>query len=67
VFFTDFSSFNSILQIHTLLIELIQNFQFDRPSGVEIQRVPAGMMVSMVRGKIHEGSQMPLSVSLVEE
>jgi len=57
----------AILQIHTLLIELIQNFQFDRPSGVEIQRVPAGMMVSMVRGKIHEGSQMPLSVSLVEE
>jgi hypothetical protein len=54
--------------MHSFLIELIENFEFTLPpGGIDIQRVPAFQMLPMVRGKLDEGSQMPLCVSLVEE
>jgi hypothetical protein len=49
--------------MQALLTELIENFEFVSP-GLEIQRLPAGLMVPMVRGKMSEGTQMPLQVSL---
>lgn len=50
--------------MQAILTELIENFEFISPSGVEIQRLPAGLMVPMVKGKMSEGTQMPLRVSL---
>jgi hypothetical protein len=65
---SDVLSFNSVLEMHSFLIELIENFEFTLPpGGIDIQRVPAFQMLPMVRGKLDEGSQMPLCVSLVEE
>jgi hypothetical protein len=65
---SDVLPFNSLLQMHAFLIELVENFVFTLPpGGIDIQRVPALLMIPMVRGKMHEGTQMPLCVSLVDE
>lgn len=44
----------------------MEEFEFSVPEGVEILRLPAGFMVPVVKGKMGEGTQMPLLVSLVE-
>jgi len=55
----------SILEMQAVLVELVENFEFRFPEGVEIIRLNAGLMASMVDGKMHEGAQMPLEVSVV--
>jgi hypothetical protein len=54
-----------ILELQAVLVELIENFEYRFPEGVEIIRLSAGMMIPMVAGKMHEGSQMPLQVFVV--
>lgn len=52
--------------MQAILTELIETFEFAKPKqGLDIMRVPAGIMVPMIRGKMHEGVQMPLQVSVV--
>lgn len=59
------SSFR-VLEMQAILTELIETFEFAKPKqGLDIMRVPAGIMVPMIRGKMHEGVQMPLQVSVV--
>ena len=59
--------FRSLLESISLLVELIENFKFSLPSEeAEIMRVPAGIMIPMVSGRLGEGAQMPLHVSLVQ-
>lgn len=57
----------SVLEAQSLLATLIETFEFSIPEDQpEIQRVPAGLMVPMVRGRMHGGTQMPLRVTLVD-
>ncbi|KAF7790145.1 hypothetical protein EIP86_001097 [Pleurotus ostreatoroseus] len=57
----------TLLETLSLLVELIENFRFSLSSEeAEIMRVPAGIMIPMVRGRMGEGTQMPLHVSLVQ-
>lgn len=58
---------HSVIELQALTVEAIEHFKFALPKGVEIMRLPAGIMVPMVKGKMHEGTQMPLHVSLAEE
>ncbi|KAF4581513.1 hypothetical protein EYR38_002842 [Pleurotus pulmonarius] len=57
----------ALIELQALAVEAIEHFKFALPKGVEIMRLPAGIMVPMVKGKMHEGTQMPLHVSLAEE
>lgn len=58
-------SVDRVLELQAVLVELIENFEYRFPEGVEIIRLSAGLMIPMVAGKVHEGSQMPLQVSVV--
>ncbi|KAG2067610.1 cytochrome P450 [Suillus decipiens] len=55
----------AVLEIQAVLVELFENFEFRFPEGVEIVRLNAGLMTPMVKGKLHEGIQMPLEVSVI--
>ncbi|KAL4268124.1 cytochrome P450 family protein [Pleurotus pulmonarius] len=57
----------ALIQLQAHLIEVMEEFEFALPEGVEILKLPAGVIVPMVKGKMHEGSQLPLQVSLVEK
>ncbi|KAF7421223.1 hypothetical protein PC9H_011744 [Pleurotus ostreatus] len=57
---------NFVIELQALLVEIMEKFEFSVPEGVEILRLPAGFMVPVVKGKMSEGTQMPLLVSLVE-
>lgn len=48
-----------------MLVELVENFEYRFPEGAEIVRLNAGLMAPMVEGKMHEGVQMPLEVSVI--
>lgn len=56
----------SVMEMQTILVELMSNFEFSLPGeGTEIYRQPAGIMLPFVKGKISEGPQMPLCVAVV--
>ncbi|KAJ8596737.1 cytochrome P450 [Rhizopogon salebrosus TDB-379] len=55
----------AVLELQAVLVELIENFEYRFPEGVEIIRLNAGLMIPMVAGKVHDGSQMPLRVFVV--
>lgn len=54
-----------ILELQAVLVEVIENFEYRLPEGVEIIRLNAGIMAPVVAGKMQEGVQMPLQVSVV--
>jgi hypothetical protein len=54
-----------VLEMQAVLVELVENFEYRFPEDVEIIRLNAGLMVPMVEGKMHEGVQMPLQVSVI--
>ena len=55
----------SILEIQTLLVELISNFEFSMNQKSEkVRRLPCAVMVPVVSGEETKGAQMPLKVSL---
>ncbi|KAF4568504.1 hypothetical protein EYR36_010516 [Pleurotus pulmonarius] len=56
----------AVIELQALLVEIMEGFHFSIPEGVEILRLPAGFMVPVVKGKMSEGTQMPLLVSLAE-
>ncbi|KAI0715284.1 cytochrome P450 [Earliella scabrosa] len=55
----------SLIEMQVLVSELVERFEFSLPKDdvYEIQRVPAGLMIPLVRGKWHLGSIIPLCVS----
>ena len=53
------------MEMQAILVELIEKFEFRPVEEVDIMRVPAGAMIPMVRGKMHEGPQMPMYISTV--
>lgn len=49
------------------MVELLENFEVAIPDDKpDIQRVPGGLMIPMIRGKPELGSQMPLKVTVIE-
>jgi hypothetical protein len=60
-----FPSPRSILELQTLLVELISNFEFSLNERSEkVRRFPCAVMVPLVSGEEDKGAQMPLKVSL---
>ncbi|KAG1747117.1 cytochrome P450 [Suillus paluster] len=55
----------AVLEMQAVLVELIENFEYRFPAGVEVIRLNAGLMAPMVEGKMHEGLQMPLEVTVI--
>lgn len=56
-----------LIEMQSILVDLIENFEFSPLEGVRVMRVfTGGMMNAMVEGRYHEGTQMPLQVSLVQ-
>ena len=47
------------------MFDLVEHFKFSLPEKVEIQRMPAGIMMPLVKEKMHEGVQMPICVTPV--
>lgn len=53
-----------MIEMQAITVDLVENFQFSIPKEKpEIIRVPSGIMGPMVKGKMHEGMQMPLHVT----
>ena len=53
--------------MQALAAELLDRFEFGLPKEhYEIVRVPAGLMIPLVKGKPELGSVMPLRVSLAQ-
>ncbi|RPD64885.1 cytochrome P450 [Lentinus tigrinus ALCF2SS1-7] len=57
----------ALIEMQALASELLEKFEFSLPKDevYDIQRLPAGMMIPLVRGKWHLGSVMPLCVTAV--
>ncbi|KAF9237603.1 cytochrome P450 [Melanogaster broomeanus] len=55
----------ALLEMQAVLTELVEHLVFEFPEGVDIIRLNAGNMVPMVRGKMEEGVQMPLRISVI--
>lgn len=55
----------SVLEMQTLLVELVSNFEFSMTEQSEkVRRLPCAVMVPAVSGEEAKGVQMPLKVSL---
>ena len=65
VIFQHSDSSSRLIGMQVLGAELVERFEFSlaKDDVYEIQRVPAGMMIPLVRGKWHLGSVIPLCVS----
>jgi hypothetical protein len=56
---------HSVLEIQTLLAELVSNFEFSMNQQSEkVRRLPCAVMVPVVSGEEAKGAHMPLKVSL---
>ncbi|EEB96393.1 hypothetical protein MPER_04481 [Moniliophthora perniciosa FA553] len=54
----------AIYEIQTVTALLVESFEFSMLPGVEIMMVDAALLAPVIRGKKHEGIQMPLKVQL---
>jgi len=50
----------SIIELHSLVVEILENFELSFPEGKTILRVPAIAMTCMVEGEREKGVQMPI-------
>jgi len=55
----------SVMELHALAIEILENFELSFPKDVSIRRVPAIAMTCMVDGELEKGVQMPLHITPV--
>ncbi|TFY57341.1 hypothetical protein EVJ58_g7079 [Rhodofomes roseus] len=56
----------TVIELQAIIVELLENFEVAIPDDKpDIQRVPGGLMIPMIRGKPELGSQMPLKVTAV--
>ncbi|GJE98388.1 cytochrome P450 [Phanerochaete sordida] len=54
----------SIIEMQAIVTDLVENFRFTLPKDMpEIIRVPAAVMVPMIKGKQGEGCKLPLHVT----
>ncbi|PBK91916.1 cytochrome P450 [Armillaria gallica] len=57
----------AVMEIQTILANLIQNFEFSLPEGMVIQQFPgAQAIMPVVKGEAHLGSRIPLKVRSLE-
>ncbi|KAK0472899.1 cytochrome P450 [Armillaria novae-zelandiae] len=57
----------AVMEMQTVLANLIQNFEFSVPEGMAIQQFPgAQAIMPVVKGEAHLGSQVPLKVTSLE-
>jgi hypothetical protein len=52
--------FDRVIELHSLVIEILENFELSFPEGKTILRVPAVAMTCMVEGEREKGVQMPI-------
>ena len=58
---------SSLIEMQALAVELLERFEFGLPEEkYDIIRLPAGLMVPLVRDKMELGTVMPLKVSLAQ-
>ncbi|KAH7925349.1 cytochrome P450 [Leucogyrophana mollusca] len=55
----------ALLELQVVLTELIETFDFRIPKDVEIVGLNAGIMMPIVKGKLKEGVQVPLHLSVL--
>ena len=53
---------DSVIELHSLIVEILENFELSFPEGKTILRVPAIAMTCMVEGEREKGVQMPIRV-----
>ncbi|KAK0232608.1 cytochrome P450 [Armillaria fumosa] len=57
----------AVMEMQTVLANLIQNFEFSLPEGVVIQQFPgAQAIMPVVKGEAHLGNRVPLKVTRLE-
>jgi hypothetical protein len=56
---------NSVVELHTLTVEVLENFELSFPKDVTVRRVPAIAMTCLVEGELKKGVQMPLHMTLI--
>ncbi|KAK0475208.1 cytochrome P450 [Armillaria novae-zelandiae] len=57
----------AVMEVQTILANLIQNFEFRLPEGVVIQHFPgAQAIMPVVKGEAHRGTRIPLKVTNLE-
>ncbi|KIJ49193.1 hypothetical protein M422DRAFT_161615, partial [Sphaerobolus stellatus SS14] len=53
----------SVLEMHTMLASLIENFEFDPPpTDKKIVRINATTIIPVVDGEEEKGAQLPLRI-----
>ena len=52
--------FGRVVELHSIIVELLENFELSFPEGKKILRVPAIAMTCMVEGEREKGVQMPI-------
>lgn len=50
----------SVIELHSLVVEILENFELSFPEGKTILRVPAIAMTCLVEGEREKGVQMPI-------
>ncbi|KAK0443055.1 cytochrome P450 [Desarmillaria tabescens] len=57
----------AVMEMQTILANLIQNFEFSLPEGTVIQQFPGSQaIVPVVKGEAHLGSRVPLRIRSLE-
>ncbi|KAG0708103.1 cytochrome P450 [Suillus ampliporus] len=55
----------AVLQMQAVVVELIENFEYRFPEGIEVFEWNLPIIRPMVEGKMDEGPQMPLEVTVI--
>lgn len=52
---------SSVQEVQSLLVEMIENFEFSiPPGGLNVKPVPVGVVVPLLKDEMEKGAQMPL-------
>jgi hypothetical protein len=54
--------FDRVIELHSIVVEILENFELSFPEGKTILRVPAIAMTCMVEGEREKGVQMPIRI-----
>ena len=66
--FRDSIPFTRVFEMHAFLVTLVKQFEFDLPDGAPRVRRwrDTGLVIPVVEGQEHEGTQLPLKVTPVK-
>jgi len=56
----------ALMEMQSIAVELLSQFNFAVAPDVKIQRVPTGIMMPMKKGKMEEGVQLPLEITTID-